>query len=71
MSLSGITLWTTCSSGAVSSAVFINMAAGLVTLLGEKCVPLLAIVSLVASSSLQTGLGAEPEPPPLCLIGAN
>lgn len=38
LSLSGITLWTTCSSGAMSSGVVVNNAAGLVTLLLERCV---------------------------------
>lgn len=36
LSLSGITLWTTCSSGALSSSVVTNNAAGPVTLLWES-----------------------------------
>lgn len=67
LSLSGIALWTTCSSGAMSSSVVMNNAAGLVTLLWERCVPVMCVcfefsVCVYAATHLPRRRGLELSP---------
>lgn len=61
LSLSGITLWATCSSGAMSSSVVMNDAAGLVTLLWERCVLFVfkGFFCVYAATHLPRRLGLE------------